>query len=320
MLPVIQIINLDLPANERWSFLKDHTPAMNALFQCYLNDLEGARELFETAFPALEKLIPQAYRDELHFIASLTNYTANDILFANLYYDILKSYFGCTAFAVPIRGSVLHARNLDWHTDDNVLGRHTMVFDFHRNGKTVFRTVGWPGFIGALSGTRPGSFTVTLNAVLSSDPPQIAYPISFFLRDILTGCSSWAAAKLRLEQTPIASDCLLLISGMNRSELAVIERTPTRFATRMEETHITVTNDYRLLENSVTERSILQQTSCRRYDRASMLAEQMKPLSQEDCLRILQDKDIQMSITVQQMVFDNASGSILLRKAGKESS
>ena len=235
-------------------------------------------------------------------------------MLANLYYDVLKFYFGCTAFAIKTEDAIIHSRNLDWWTENNLLSKHSKIFDFQRNGKTVFKTIGWPGFVGALSGTKPEKFSLTLNAVLSNDHPEIACPISFLLRDILDSANSFDEAKVKLEQTTIASDCLILLSGIKSNEMVVIERTPKRFATRESENgFIIVTNDYKQLENNLTTESLLQSTSCNRYNRTQALLKKA-PTDVEDCLNILKDKQVMMGITVQQMVFNNNTGDIKLLK------
>ncbi len=42
-----------------------------------------------------------------------------------------------------------------------------------------------PGFVGVFSGVAPGRFAVTLNAVLSAEPPQPATPVVLLLRTVL---------------------------------------------------------------------------------------------------------------------------------------
>ena len=210
---------------------------------------------------------------------------------------------------------MLHARNLDWHTDNDLLSKHTCIFNFQKGGQTIFKTVGWPGFIGALSGTKPGCFSITLNAVLSQDTPEFDYPVSFLLRDVLEEAANFDEAKTALEQTTIASDCLLLLTGIHEHEAVVIERTPKRFATRVGNETLVVTNDYKVLENGYTgEWNSLQSTSCNRLDRANYLIMRELPKTKEDCINILRDGEIMMGITVQQMVFDNHSGEILVVK------
>jgi len=311
------IINLDLPAKERWNFLVDFKKEINELLQCYLNDFEDTENLLYGIGEFKKTVIRKEYLDEIDFITSISNFSANEVLLANLYYDVLKFYFGCTAFAIASNGKIIHARNLDWWTDNNILSTHSRIFNFHKNNKTVFKTVGWFGFIGALSGLKPKKFSITLNAVLSKDSPEIAIPVSFLLRDVLEQAETYAEAKVLLEQTTIASDCLLLIAGTANKDMAVIERTPKRHATRLPlNNHIVVTNDYKLIENNNTAESELQSTSCGRFERTEKLIIQNRPSSNDDCFKILKDDNIMMSITVQQMVFDVAKGKIDLIKTG----
>ncbi len=306
------IVNLDLPPDQRWTFLIDYKEAINDLLQCYLNDFKGADFIFDNIELFKKVIISEEYLQEIDFIASISNFSSNEVLIANLYYDILKFYFGCTAFAVSNGQAVMHGRNLDWHTENNLLGMHSLIFNFKQEGKTLFKTIGWPGFIGTLSGIRPGKFSLTLNAVLSEDAPEIAMPVSFLLRDILTSSNSFQEAMQKLENTKIASDCLILLSGISADEKIVIERTPKRFATRTSDSgYIIVTNDYKKIQNNTSGISVLQSTSCGRYERAEFLLKKIIPDNLERCMDILIDEGVKMNITVQQMVFDNTTGDIL---------
>ncbi|GAB5418972.1 MAG: hypothetical protein Crog4KO_00470 [Crocinitomicaceae bacterium] len=315
MKDIEHIIDLDKPASERWTFLAQYSDEINELLGCYLKDFQGEEEIFEGLDFFKEQAVATEYLQEIDYIASITKYTPNEVLMANLYYDALKFYFGCTAFAFESEDGVLHSRNLDWHTDNNLLSKHSRIFNFQKGGKTLFKSVGWLGFIGVLSGIKQNRFTVTLNAVISPDSPEVAKPISFFLRDVLTSENSFQEAKKALEETLIASDCLLLLSGQYEGELAVIERTPTRFATRYAENKfIIVTNDYKKLENVQLTNGPLQATSCGRFDRTAFLLSSEKPQNVESCLNLLKDKAVMMGITVQQMVFTNRTGEIELIK------
>ena len=316
------IVNLDLPPEQRWEFLVDYKTEIDDLLQCYLNDFAGMELVFENILGVHQNnIVSDEYLKEIAFIASISKFSAEQVLIANLYYDIMKFYFGCSAFAFESEGTVFHARNLDWWTDNNLLSKHSKIFDFQRGGKTIFKTVGWVGFIGALSGIKPGEFTITLNAVLSEDQPEIAQPISFFIRDVLDKADSFQGAKHKLSDTTIACDCLLLLSGQNKDELVVIERTPSRSAIRSTNNgFIAVTNDYKQLENNLAGESELQSTSCGRYDRVRALLNQKLPSDFEDCLAVLQDEKVMMGITVQQMVFNNQTGMINLVKTEQNGS
>lgn len=316
MKETIHIIDLDLPVDKRWSFLADYKEEVDELIECYLKDFEGEELLFEGLDLVKDDIVPQEFLEEIKFISSISRFSENEILFANLYYDILKSYFGCSAFAFHTHGVMHHARNLDWHTDNNLLSKHSAIYRFFKGGKELYRTVGWHGFIGALSGSKPGKFSVTLNAVLSKDQPEIGIPVSFLIRQVLNDCQTFSEAKELLESAKIASDCLLLLSGCDKSEMVVIERTPNRFASRVTANNfIAVTNDYKLLDNNLAVTSnILSDTSCGRYNRVIELLSNKHNSSIEECLQILSDDKIKMGITVQQMAFQNQTGKLLLRK------
>jgi acid ceramidase/N-acylethanolamine-hydrolysing acid amidase len=114
------IINLDLPPSKRWSFLSNYKKEINELIQCYLNDFTGAEFIFEGVELYKEQFVSEIYIQEIQSIAAISDFSVNEILVANLYYDVLKLYFGCTAFATWNGNEMLHARNLDWHTDQNI--------------------------------------------------------------------------------------------------------------------------------------------------------------------------------------------------------
>ncbi|MBO6514983.1 MAG: hypothetical protein JJ975_00350 [Bacteroidia bacterium] len=307
-------INLDLPPGQRWQFLKAYQGEMKELFSCYLKDFEGADYLLPAIDLYKAEVVSQEYLEEIESIALLTGFTPNETLLANLYYDVLKAYLGCTAFAHEANGRMFHSRNLDWWTDHNILSKHSMIFDFQREGRTCFSAVGWPGFIGVLSGVKSGAFSLTLNAVLGTDSAELATPVTFLLRDVLDQSGSFSMAKEVLENKTIASDCLLLLSGTSVEEMAVIERSPKRSAVRTSDAgHIAVTNDYKLLKNELDETNPLQSTSCARYDRAMERLKRQHPMDPDQCFSILQDQEVMMGITVQQMVFDTIKGDIYLK-------
>ena len=311
----IHVVNLDLAPEERWTFLADYKSEMEALFDCYLNDIISGIDQLKHLQGFEFQLIPESYLKEIEGIASMINFSPYEVLIANLYYDILKFYFGCSAFAYHNGERMFHARNLDWHTENNLLSDHSMIFEFQKEGKTIFQSVGWPGFIGVLSGNRPNSFSITLNAVLSEDPVELATPISFFIRDVLTEASTYKEAVNRLTNETLMSDSLLLISGIQTNEMCVIERTPKRFAVRKASSNfIAVTNDYKVLSNAFSEHNNLQSTSCGRYDAVVNYLSKKKVSNVQDCWDILQDGNVMMGITVQQMVFENPTGKIHLIK------
>jgi acid ceramidase len=252
---------------------------------------------------------------ELESLARQLELPVSKAVLCNLYYDLFKFAwsrpFACTAFAVETSDGILHARNLDWWTENSALSRYTTVTRFLNAQAGDFSTVGWPGFTGVFSGVAPGRFAVTLNAVLSLEPARLATPITFLLRTALEDCLSFEAALKVLSGTPIPCDCLLLLTGIRQGELAVIERTPSRHAIRRSNSgYIGVTNSYQALDATAGagSQSELLGTACSRLERVGELVSRTRPGDAKDCLRYLADPAVQMPITVQQMVFNTSTG------------
>ena len=306
-------INLDLPPEERWEFASEYREDINQLITCYRKDIEDYEGLFREMVDAYkEAFVPLDYIKEIETIAKHCDYDVNQVLFANLYYDIVKFAFACTAYACYESGAVWHARNLDWWTENDALKKFTKRFRYTRNGQTVFESVGWVGFAGVLSGCKPGRSAVTLNAILSEDSPNIAKPISFLLREILENENTFETAKQILEKTEIVCDCLLLLSGTQKDEMVVIERTPTRSAIRQAENDcIIVTNDYKKLSDlEVESGNVLNATFYGRYEQTEYLLQKDLPKTAKECYDILNDSEVKMGITVQQMVFNAGKGTV----------
>ncbi|WP_461302522.1 C45 family autoproteolytic acyltransferase/hydolase [Aureisphaera sp.] len=309
------VINLDTPPYERWLCLEPYRNEITVLIHTYLADLEDA-SFFETIIDYYKvACIDETYVEELRGIASFTGFTVDNLLIANLYYDALKLVFGCTAFSIPTAEGNLHARNLDWWSDNYSLRNYSKIFDYTRNGNVVFSSVGWPGFIGVLSGMKPGKFAITLNAVLSEDSPELAPPITFKIRDVLEKVDSFDEATRILSQDCVASDSLLLVTGTRDKERLVIERTPKRAALRRPDgkNNLVVTNGYLEMTNKGIPGDLLQETSCGRQNRALELLSRKNPENRDGCFAILNDDEIRMDITMQQMVFAVSEGEIYVR-------
>lgn len=308
-------IDLDAPPDRRWSALSRWAAQANALLEIYQRDLgRGANDAIDLISSAAEAVLPEETRAELAGVATAIGAPLPSVLLCNLYYDLIKAAVGCSAFAIDSPGGPLHARNLDWWTSDGLLRDETLVFDCRRGGATHYKLVGWPGFIGCFSGVAPGRFAVTLNAVLSDDEAVVAEPVVFLLRRVLDEAPNYAAALETLASAPIASDCLLLLTGVRAGEMAVIERTPRRAKVRGPENgFVHVTNDYRVLSSTHGLAGPLGGTSCGRADRLTELLAGRAVVDTATAFAFLADDRVQMDITVQHMVFHAATGQCEVR-------
>ena len=305
-------VDLNSPPGNRWNDLAKFVPEAQRMTDGYVSDL-GGTTLFAPFVGESKHLVPSEYDAEIRSVSNTIKRPYLESLLANLYYDAFQMMMGCTAFAVATENGPLHARNLDWWTQRNDLSDYTMLTEFH-GGPTPFQTVGWPGFIGAFSGVAKNRFSITMNAVLSDEPRQAAISIAMLIRKVFETATSFDEAVKMLQERPIASDCLMLVTGLTNEQMVVIERTCTKSALRHPTNgRIAVTNDYRLLKNADTSApSDLHDTSCYRFDRAMHLAEHNTPKDLESCLRILKDKRVKMDITVQHMAMSARTGELLV--------
>lgn len=307
-------VDLDLEPASRWRLSPAQIKDARRLIDLYNRDLGVDDTLLELMTGIAEDILSPSLREEIHSLAHQLGVPFAHALAGNLHYDAIKSVWGCTAFAVDTPDGPLHARNLDWVTQDRVLNDTSMTTTFANAPAGEFITVGWPGFAGVLSGMAPGRFAVTLNAVMSEDTPVVAQPVVFLIRDVLETAATYGEALIRLRQSPIASDCLILLSGTQHGEMAVIERTPTRSAVRTPSNNaIFVTNDYLALDSvGAVNEGVLQMTSCGRREQIERLLRTETP-TPEAAFKFLSDSRVQMQITVQQMAFVANSGLMRLR-------
>lgn len=305
-------VDLQAPPAQRWRFDAAQTRQARALLDAYERDLGLARTAADLLVDTLDAMLPADLREEHDAVAAALAVPRRQVLLASGYYDAMKAVLGCSAFAVDHGDGVLHGRNLDWWTADGLLRDATLVTRFVGAPAGEFTTVGWPGFLGVFSAVAKGRFAVTLNSVLSDEPPQVAFPVVLLLRQVLATAPDFAAAVATLAATPIPCDCLLLVTGIRRGERVVIERTPGRHALRHAAGPLVVTNDYRQLGASgggTASDSPIAATSCGRYDALQAELGQAPPRELAACLRPLAQPAVRMTITVQHMAFDARSGA-----------
>jgi hypothetical protein len=142
---------------------------------------------------------------------------------------------------------------------------------------------------------------------------MMSTPVSLFIRTVLERARSFSEAVRMLKKQTIVCPCLLLVCGCRNGEMAVVERTPTRGVVRKPQLgSIAATNDYQALANQAAGGSAQQimQTSCGRLEQVQRRLKEKIPHTPAQCLSILRDPKVQMNITVQQMVFSPAQGTL----------
>jgi hypothetical protein len=313
----MQKITVDLRnfPEDRWHLTPEQQQQARELLALYKADLGIPPDVGEFLTASARELVRADHWAEIESIALTLGLPVSDAVLCNFYYDALKVLLGCTAFAVDTADRVLHARNLDWWTKSAILSRYTTMCNFVGGMAGEFTTIGWPGFTGAFSGIAPGRFAITLNAVLSLEPAVPATPVVLVLRSVFEEARTFDEALSILSAASLPSDSLLLLTGTRAGEHVVIERTPSRSAIRRgQRGFICVTNDYQQIQVNVDQpHSEILATSCNRFKRIEHLLSHKTPDTPEACFEYLSDSAVRMQITVQQMVFEPATGQCWVR-------
>ncbi|MGH6945787.1 MAG: hypothetical protein ACREDZ_00520 [Kiloniellales bacterium] len=174
------------------------------------------------------------YRREIEEVALALG--TPGVRFLNVSYE-----WGCSSGVVAAPGGGMRlVRVLDWPLDG--LGRH-LVAARQRGHAGEWINLTWPGFAGAIQGLAPGRFAAAFNqAPMASATPFLtldwainrvkvwrrrALPPAHLLRQTFEQAASYADAKRRLVETPIALPAIFLLAGPREGEGCVIERGET---------------------------------------------------------------------------------------------
>ncbi|GCC23827.1 hypothetical protein chiPu_0002225 [Chiloscyllium punctatum] len=171
-----------------------------------------------------------------------------EVMLFNIFYEVFTV---CTSLvAEDNAGRLYHARNLDfglflgWDVKNEswkipeYLRPLTVNLNFQRNNKTVFKSTNFAGYVGMLTGMRPGTFTLTMNERFSIDGGYIGIIewilgkrdgiwMSFLTRSVLENATSYTQAKDQLAKTKMLAPAYYILGGNQSGEGCVITRSRT---------------------------------------------------------------------------------------------
>lgn len=182
-----RIINLDTEPQYRWTevateYATQITTMVNE-FVNHLYKLPGSKwndfmDYLNINQNMLLDRLPNNYGDEIRGIQKSTGLNMSSLLAFNFGYEIMGACASVTA--QDINGHMYHARNLDFGlflgsdknagpnnnfqwTNTDLLRQITVQTDFQKDGKTLYSTISYIGYIGLLTGVRKNGVTVTVN-------------------------------------------------------------------------------------------------------------------------------------------------------------
>jgi hypothetical protein len=241
-------INLDLDPEDRWNQVAD----------VYGREIMKAYEVFYS-------LIPQEYRGpigkatedagaeverklgqyglEIQGMAKRIGMPNGDLVLVNLIYEITAK---CTSIvAQDESGSIYHGRNLDYGMRSgggpftDLLRSIAIEVHFMKNNSLAYMATTFAGYVGVLTGERPGYFTYSIDevvvgpmyaellSVLDGLLNPNAHVMGFLIRDLLEN-STFTQAVQVMGHYEIVAPAYFILGGMQSGEGVVITRQRNR--------------------------------------------------------------------------------------------
>jgi hypothetical protein len=265
------------------------------------------------------------FHREIVAMARLAEVDWRDLMLANLSYDLVLAWLGCSTIALPTADGPVLARNMDWWPED-LLARASYLLRYRHNGNLSFASAGWPGAVGIVTGMSARGFAVALNAVSCPEKwRRTGYPVLLHLRRVVEDAPSFDHALKMLAEQRLTSPALFTLVGRENNERVVIERSPTCHALRRvrDNEPLFATNDYRVLFQGGAGAALPREgpgaeffeTTCRRYDTLCRFFADWSPgkkIGDEQLLYVLSDPGVVQSITAQHIVMRPRPGEARL--------
>ncbi|KAB0347512.1 hypothetical protein FD754_012369, partial [Muntiacus muntjak] len=236
-------INLDLPPYKRWhELMVVKAPALKVIMNSMKNIIN--------AFVPSGKIVQLVDQKLLvKNLPAMQETPVGEIILFNIFYEFFTI---CTSIITEDKeGHLLHGRNMDfglflgWNINNDTwvvteeLKPLTVNLDFQRNNKTLFKATAFAGYVGMLTGFKPGLFSVTLNERFSMDGgfmgviewilgKKDAQWIGFIIRSVLENSTSYEETKNILTKTKILAPAYFILGGNQSGEGCVITRDRTQ--------------------------------------------------------------------------------------------
>lgn len=234
--------------------------------------------------------------------------------------SLTAKLLGCTTGVRWFDGlGMVQARTLDWALTN--LGNATRLFRFRR-GEREFVSVGFPGFVGVLSGMVPHHYSVTINWAPPTATPSFEFGPAFLLRETLEECDSYDEAIEVLTQTPLATSVFYTVVGAEKGQACVIERTQTESVVRQAGVSILVQANHHVAEQfsennheiAEIEEGEIESTYADSQRRAETLEQSLvncpSSSSLQELVSVMEREPVLNEATYQKMIFCPDSGEL----------
>ncbi|GIW80122.1 MAG: hypothetical protein KatS3mg105_1929 [Gemmatales bacterium] len=251
---------------------------------------------------SMKPSFPKHHLTELNAIIRSAGLDHDLAVAGNTFTDIKKIGACSTLIVEPKRtatASLLFGRNLDYRTL-GYLHDYTLVMIYRPAGKHAFASIGFPGFIGCLSGINDAGLAVAVLEVYASKDKSLGFdptgtPYAMCFRRVLEECTTIAEAKNLLQSMKRTTWVNLAVCDQQTG--AVLEITPNNIVERRPEQGICpCTNHFR--SSKLGDKHV----RCRRYQ-ALERSFAIDKITMEDMRQLLHDSR-QECLTFQTMIFE----------------
>jgi len=239
--PVKQI-NLDLPPNQRWTEVCSD-PKFQNITKYLVNTVNSLLSDNGVYLDELGRLLndwyfPTELAQEIQGCAQSLGLSYGWVTLLNIGYEVSDA---CTSIvAQTTDGKILHARNMDFwagmgFTDS--LKDICFTAEFQTGGKTSFYATTFAGYVGVLSGMKPGAFSVSIDTrfypeglgqlfyeVIAAIVERNASLVSFLTREVMSNENDFNSAISNLSNDELIADVYYIVGGVKSGEGAVISR------------------------------------------------------------------------------------------------
>lgn len=202
-------------------FLDEH-PRLKALTGI-LPVHRGIPWLLKNTVPKIARWAGEEYTpvyEDIKVWSRGTGIDENELILANLVYEMSPA---CTAVAFNLTQgkAVGHVRNMDWPMLG--IGPHSCIIEY-LGECGPFTTLGWPSYLGVLSGIAKRRYSATINQAPKEEfMPTTGWPASFALRYVFENCQSYEDAVTDLQETTLSAPALYMFAGVEPGEACVLE-------------------------------------------------------------------------------------------------
>ncbi len=236
------VIDLDAEPGTRWhAVARENKDKIMQVFTGFVETIgKNPFEMMSILASSVTHELPKEYREELIGFADYVNITVGEMMVFNMLYEMTafgdRSSKACTSIvATQPNGHIIHGRNLDYSVPG--LNYLSIMLDFQKGGKTVYKGTSFAGYIGLMTGMRPNGFTISLDernkGVWSSNDWESAMLganglIAFKIRDLLGDSSiDFEKAVQTLSTAQLIAPCYLIIGGLKGNEGAILTHNRT---------------------------------------------------------------------------------------------